>query len=62
MSLENQARYTLDEEVDFVVIGSGSAGGIIAKELSTNGFSVVVLEQGAYRTAGEQVAGRSSLA
>lgn len=37
------------EEVDFVVIGSGSAGGILAKELSTAGFKTVVLEQGAYR-------------
>src|SRR3954469_20594335 len=32
--------------VDFVIVGSGAAGGIIAKELSTAGFSVVVLEQG----------------
>ena len=34
------------EEVDFVVIGSGAAGGIIAKELSPAGFKTVVLEQG----------------
>ena len=34
------------EPVDFVIVGSGAAGGIIAKELSTAGFSVVVLEQG----------------
>src|SRR3954469_16881699 len=32
--------------VDFVIVGSGAAGGIIAKELSTAGFSVVVIEQG----------------
>lgn len=50
MALENQVTYALDDEVDFVVIGSGSAGGIIAKELSTNGFKVVVLEQGPFRT------------
>jgi choline dehydrogenase-like flavoprotein len=36
------------DEVDFVVIGSGAAGGVIAKELSTAGFDVVVLEQGPY--------------
>jgi len=36
------------EEVDFVIVGSGAAGGIMAKELSTAGFSVVVLEQGPY--------------
>ncbi len=40
------ARYRPSDEVDFVVVGSGAAGGIIARELSTAGFSVVVLEQG----------------
>jgi choline dehydrogenase-like flavoprotein len=42
-------RYKLTDTVDFVVIGSGAAGGVIAKELSTNGFRVVVLEQGEYK-------------
>lgn len=51
MAIENQTEYALDEAVDFVVVGSGSAGGILAKELSTNGFSVVVLEQGPFREA-----------
>jgi choline dehydrogenase-like flavoprotein len=37
--------------VDFVVIGSGAAGGIVAKELSSAGLSVVVLEQGPYLKA-----------
>jgi len=41
--------FSTREEVDFVVIGSGSAGGIIAKELATAGHKVVVLEQGPYR-------------
>ncbi len=40
------ASYSTREAVDFVVIGSGSAGGIMAKELSMAGFSVVLLEQG----------------
>ena len=41
-------QYKPSEEVDFLVIGAGSAGGIMAKELSSAGFSVVVLEQGPY--------------
>jgi choline dehydrogenase-like flavoprotein len=45
-----QPKYKTTEEVDFVIIGSGAAGGILAKELSTNGFRVVVLEQGPYLT------------
>jgi len=36
------------DAVDFLVIGAGSAGGVMAKELSTAGFRVVVLEQGPY--------------
>ena len=32
--------------VDFAVVGSGAAGGVIARELSQAGFSVVVFEQG----------------
>ncbi len=51
MTTENQVEYALDENVDFVIVGSGSAGGIMAKELSTAGFSVVVLEQGPFREA-----------
>jgi choline dehydrogenase-like flavoprotein len=43
-------KYKTSDEVDFVIIGSGAAGGILAKELSTNGFRVVVLEQGPYLT------------
>jgi len=43
-----QLKYKTSEEVDFVIVGSGAAGGILAKELSTNGFRVVVLEQGPY--------------
>ncbi len=42
--------YRPSDEVDFVIIGSGAAGGVLAKELSTNGFRVVVLEQGPYLT------------
>ena len=47
------ATYPTREEVDFVVIGSGSAGGIMAKELSSAGFSVVILEQGPHLQPGD---------
>jgi choline dehydrogenase-like flavoprotein len=47
--MATSVRFETREAVDFVVIGSGSAGGILAKELSTAGFDVVVLEQGPYR-------------
>ena len=40
------ARFRPSDVVDFVIVGSGAAGGIIAKELSSAGFTVVVLEQG----------------
>jgi choline dehydrogenase-like flavoprotein len=39
-------RYRVSETVDFVIVGSGAAGGIMAKQLSTRGYSVVVLEMG----------------
>jgi len=40
------ARYKTTDVVDFVIVGSGAAGGVLAKELSRNGFRVVLLEQG----------------
>ena len=39
-------KYSPNTQVDFLVIGSGVSGGIMAKELSGAGFSVVVLEKG----------------
>lgn len=47
-------QYKTSSEVDFVVIGSGAAGGIMAKQLSTAGFSVVVLEQGGWGKYGKE--------
>jgi len=47
-------QYKPSTEVDFVVIGSGAAGGIMAKQLSTAGFSVVVLEQGGWGKYGKE--------
>jgi choline dehydrogenase-like flavoprotein len=46
----DQPKYKTSEEVDFVIVGSGAAGGILAKELAGSGFKVVVLEQGPYLT------------
>jgi choline dehydrogenase-like flavoprotein len=47
---QSNVSYKVSDEVDFVIVGSGAAGGVLAKELSTNGFRVVVLEQGPYLT------------
>ena len=49
--MPDSTTFNTRDEVDFVIVGSGAAGGIIAKELSTAGFSTVVLEQGKYRKA-----------
>jgi len=48
-----QATYKPSEKVDFVIVGSGAAGGVLAKELSLAGFKVVVLEQGRLIPASE---------
>lgn len=48
-----QPSYPTREEVDFVIVGSGAAGGVMAKELSVAGFSVVVLEQGPHLQAAD---------
>jgi choline dehydrogenase-like flavoprotein len=43
-------RYRNSTTVDFVVVGSGASGGVIARELAVAGFSTVVLEQGSRLT------------
>ena len=47
-------KYNPSEEVDFLVIGSGAAGGVMAKQLAVAGFSVVVLEQGGWGAYGHE--------
>lgn len=46
--------FTPQTEVDFVIIGSGAAGGILAKQLSVAGFKVLVLEQGGWGNYGRE--------
>jgi choline dehydrogenase-like flavoprotein len=41
-------RYNTNEAVDFVVVGSGAAGGSVARELTRLGHSVVLIEQGKF--------------
>jgi choline dehydrogenase-like flavoprotein len=38
--------FKTSETVDFAVVGSSAAGGVVARELSQAGFSVIVFEQG----------------
>ena len=45
--------FPTSEQVDFVIVGSGAAGGVMARELATAGHSVVVLEQGPYLKPGD---------
>jgi choline dehydrogenase-like flavoprotein len=46
-------RFAPGETVDFVVVGSGAAGGVMARELSLAGHEVLVLEQGPRLTAAD---------
>ena len=48
-----QRTFAQSEVVDFVIVGSGAAGGVLAHELSQAGFSVVVLEQGPWRQSAD---------
>ncbi|MDH7942365.1 GMC family oxidoreductase [Pseudohongiella sp. SYSU M77423] len=52
-SAGSQPKFDTRTEVDFVIIGSGAAGGIMARELSMAGYSVVLLEQGPHLQAGD---------
>ncbi|MCC8198214.1 MAG: GMC family oxidoreductase [Tannerellaceae bacterium] len=37
-----------DKKVDAIVISAGAGGGVVAKELAVNGFSVVLMERGGW--------------
>src|SRR6056297_2028443 len=49
----NAKVFPTSEQVDFVIVGSGAAGGVMARELAVAGHSVVVLEQGPYLKPGD---------
>ncbi|HEX9773490.1 MAG TPA: GMC family oxidoreductase [Steroidobacteraceae bacterium] len=49
----NARTFKPGETVDFVVVGSGAAGGVLARELAQSGFDVVVMEQGPRFTAAD---------
>ncbi|NUQ12921.1 MAG: GMC family oxidoreductase [Gemmatimonadaceae bacterium] len=46
-------RFATADLVDFVVVGSGVAGGSVARELTRLGHTVVLLEQGQFLTRGD---------
>ena len=46
-------RFAPRETVDFVIVGSGAAGGVMARELARAGGTVLVLEQGSRLTAAD---------
>ncbi len=47
-------QFTPATQVDFVIVGSGAAGGILAKQIATAGFTVIVLEQGGWGQYGRE--------
>ena len=47
-------KYSPNEEVDFVVIGTGAGGSVMAKQLAMAGFSVVIMEQGGWGAYGHE--------
>jgi choline dehydrogenase-like flavoprotein len=40
--------YREDEEVDFVIVGTGAGGGTLAARLAEHGFSVIAMDAGSY--------------
>src|SRR6516225_11960206 len=49
---------SLSDEPDVLIVGAGPAGGMAAKHLVANGFSVVCLEQGEWHDPDQFPSGR----
>src|SRR5208337_4498206 len=52
-AVQPEERHALMKPVNAVIVGAGAGGGIVAKELSTAGLSVVLLERGKWYTAND---------
>ena len=48
IDLAQMRRYGKDDEVDFVIVGVGSAGGVLAQRLARAGYRVVALDAGPF--------------
>ena len=44
------AKYLMEDVADFVVVGTGAGGATAARVLSAAGHSVLMLEEGGWRT------------
>lgn len=52
-ALKLRKTFKTSQTVDFIVVGSGASGGIVARELAQAGNSVVVMEQGPRMAPGD---------
>lgn len=52
---DDMREHTLNEPVDFCIVGSGAGGGVLAQRLARFGFSVVVLEAGPWHDTEEDM-------
>ena len=42
------SQYEIEDEADFVIVGTGAGGATAARVLSSAGFSLAILEEGSY--------------
>lgn len=48
LDVSSMRRYSPNEEVDYLIVGVGSAGGVLSQRLARGGFRVVALEAGPF--------------